>query len=60
VNHGKQGPRRILFECNEDINIALRPEVVADDAAEKGELRDLPLAAEVAEFFLVVIDGDAA
>src|SRR5436309_5005833 len=48
----EQRPPRVGCERHEDIHIALRPEMIAHDAAEKGEFRNLPPAAEVAEFLL--------
>src|SRR5258706_15293587 len=57
MHHIEQGPARIGRECNENIHVAVWCEIVAHHAAEKRELRHLPLAAEVAEFLLVVVDG---
>src|SRR5947209_3398150 len=50
----EQRSPRIGREGDENIHIALRPEVIAHHAAEKGELRHLPPAAEVAELLFVV------
>src|SRR5258708_2643247 len=58
MDQAEQRPRSALFERHNHIHIALRPEVVAHDAAEKRKLCDLPLAAEVAKFFFVVVDRD--
>src|SRR5947209_1922692 len=58
VDEAEQCPRRVLFERHHHIDIALGPEVIAHHTAEKGELRNLPLAAELAEFLLVVVDRD--
>src|SRR3954447_3069423 len=58
VDETEECPRRIVFERHENIDIAFWSEVVANDAAEERELRDLPFAAKVAEFLLVVINGD--
>src|SRR5205085_7850285 len=56
IHDVEERPARIVGEPNHHIHIALRPEVVAYDAAKESERRYLPFLTEVAELLLVIVD----
>ena len=53
----EQAPRCARREGHENVEVAVRPEIVAQHRPEEGELRDLPAPAEVGK--RSVIDRDA-
>src|SRR5438046_2139182 len=51
-----ESPGRARFEGEEDVHIAVRPEIGSQDGAEEGEFRDSPTPAKVAD--AVAVDGE--
>lgn len=49
---GHQSPRRVRGKLDEQIDIAIRLKVIAQDRAEDGQLGDLPTLAEISQLRL--------